>query len=261
MDSNFNMGFNEQDYQLFKTSISNLIKSNKQKEVLRYLTNVLPNSTGIVTLDDAQDTVKSVKAQLANRNLITYPYDISGTTQKNGLTITVNEDGSITINGTATDDTYIRIHGEKSQITVSPGEYTLSGCASGGGDETYKLYSEGTFSLYSQPNSSTINNSKYGSIKLLIVVYKNIVCDNIIFKPQLELGSTATTYTSYISDFSTVNVKRYGTVETDRPQTYIPTATGEVTGITVLSPVTNITNDKGLLFTKVIGDDFNYISY
>ena len=96
---------------------------------------------------------------------------------------------------------------------------------------------------------------------IFIVVFRNVVCDNIIFKPQLELGSKATPYTPYISDFSTVNVTRYGTIETDRPQTYVPTAIGEVTGITVLSPITNITNDKGLLFTKVIGDDFNYISY
>ena len=66
------MGYsgNEQDYQLIKTSISELKKYSNQKEILRYLTNVLPNPTDIVTLDNAQNTVKSVKAQLANKNLI-----------------------------------------------------------------------------------------------------------------------------------------------------------------------------------------------
>ena len=59
---------------------------------------------------------------------------------------------------------------------------------------------------------------------------------------QIELGTTATDYEPY------------------QGQTYTPTATGEVTGIEVLNPTTNITNDKGLLFTKVTGDDFNYIN-
>ena len=72
MQFNCKMGYsgNEQDYQLIKTSLSELKKSNNQKEVLRYLTNVLPNPTNVVTLDNAQDTVKSVKAQLANKNLL-----------------------------------------------------------------------------------------------------------------------------------------------------------------------------------------------
>ena len=59
---------------------------------------------------------------------------------------------------------------------------------------------------------------------------------------MLEASHTATEYEPY------------------KGQTYTPTATGEATGIEVLSPTTNIINDKGLLFTKVIGDDFNYIN-
>lgn len=73
MQFNCKMGYsgNEQDYQLIKTSLSELKKYSNQKEVLRYLTNVLPNPTDVVSLDNAQNTVK---AQLANKNLIPYPY-------------------------------------------------------------------------------------------------------------------------------------------------------------------------------------------
>lgn len=146
------------------------------------------------------------------KNLITYPYDISGTTQRNGLTITVNEDGSIIIDGVATSDTYIRIHGEGNQITLSPGEYTLSGCASEGSPNTYKIYTEGGFDLYSQPNSATGENNKYVSIRVLIVVYKNVECNNLRFWPQLEIGSKPTEYTLCCAkDVSEASIN--GTVE------------------------------------------------
>ena len=59
MNYNPHMPFSEQDYHLVKTSVK---KDNNQKEILRYLTNVLPNPTDTVILDNAQDTVKSVKA-------------------------------------------------------------------------------------------------------------------------------------------------------------------------------------------------------
>lgn len=52
---------------------------------------------------------------------------------------------------------------------------------------------------------------------------------------QLELGSTATPYEPYQS------------------QTYTPTTTGEVTGITNLYPTTTLlTNNAGVLFTRVL---------
>ena len=87
------------------------------------------------------------------------------------------------------------------------------------------------------------NNDKY----IIVWFYHSshdtsLTVEEILASIQIELGSTATSYESY------------------QGQTYTPTASGEVTGITVLTPTTNIINDKGLLFTKVIGDDFNYIN-
>ena len=103
------MGYsgNEQDYQLIKTSISELKKGNNQKEVLRYLTNVLPNPTNVVTLDNAQDTVKSVKAQLANKNLLD-PSLYNNTATFQGITYTTNGD-TITLTGTAAASSYLNI--------------------------------------------------------------------------------------------------------------------------------------------------------
>ena len=362
MQFNSKMGYsgNEQDYQLVKTSISELKKYSNQKEILRYLTNVLPNPTDVVTLDNAQNTVKSVKAQLANKNLIPYPYDETTKTQS-GITFTDNGDGSITISGKAERDAYFRL------------------CIADFGDKPISAITanSATNGIYTASKRLYYNNiSKVASINIL----SGATVDETIY-PQIELGTTATAYTPYISDFSTVKVTRCGKnffnkdmsftddnkvtdgaaadyltyfiqlqpntkyyakcfapVTTDvtvtilssnksvnsdvskginlsrqltgwktesvlttddtgrlyignnannlnkikeilsacdlqiekgvtateyepyQGQTYTPKATGEVTGITVLTPTTNITNDKGLLFTKVVGDDFNYIS-
>ena len=137
------------------------------------------------------------------------------------------------------------------------GNYVLSGCPLGGSKDTYFLQ---TINGFSDTGSGVKVNNTAELKRISIIIKHGTTVNNLVFKPQLELGTTPTAYTPYVSDFSTVKVSRYGTTETDHPQTYTPTASGEVTGITVLSPITNITNDKGLLFTKVIGDDFNYIS-
>lgn len=71
--------------------------------------------------------------------------------------------------------------------------------------------------------------------------------DNIenpfIFKAQYELGTTATSYTPYISDLTSIIVTRYGTVETDSPQTYIPAADGTISGVKSLYPTTTLMTD------------------
>ena len=383
MQFNCKMGYsgNEQDYQLIKTSISELKKYSNQKEILRYLTNVLPNPTDIVTLDNAQNTVKSVKAQLANKNLIPYPYTDT-TKTLNGITFTVNSDGSVTVNGTATAQAYFKL---QQSFSLKKGQYFLNGCPTGGAGTKYSLYlSTSDYKFYKADigNGISINSEDDKIVSIVINITKDTTVDNLVFKPQLELGTTATAYTPYISDFSTVKVNTYGknlfdisssrgfesmytgltntingneltvTATADRSgnlllgtfpkgtytinlnfskkvdlfiqygesisnltrldgrvfnsshtfsisetrklwiacpsfikgniyiftdiqfelgttatayepyqgQTYTPTATGEVTGITVLTPTTNIINDKGLLFTKVTGDDFNYIN-
>ena len=381
MQFNCKMGYsgNEQDYQLVKTSLSELKKYSNQKEVLRYLTNVLPNPTDVVTLDNAQNTVKSVKAQLANKNLIPYPY--AGTSKIiSGVTFTVNSDGSVTTNGTATANIVFELESDTTMFTLPVGNYFLSGCPNGGSLTSYFMAAvNGAGASYDKFLRDFGNGisvpSKGEKWKITIRIISGYTADNLVFKPQIELGSTATAYTPYISDFSTVNVTRCGknlfdksipisnyisldtsykylkyyvgigtnvtvsiaekptvpnnngfiyvypsatpkpdgnakwlahqtvnalcsqqqtVVSTDgyvclvvsvnraldyygnsiqielgstatayepyQGQTYTPTATGEVTGITVLTPTTNIINDKGLLFTKVIGDDFNYIN-
>ena len=394
MQFNSKMGYsgNEQDYQLIKTSLSELKKSNNQKELLRYLTNVLPNPTDVVSLDNAQNTVKSVKAQLANKNLLPYPYVTSSGSEISGITWTVNEDGSVTANGTATGNSNFVIISQDNPIAIAGKTVTLSGCPTGGSSTTYGIYYYDTVtSQFDFGNGVTFIPK--GVVSVNIRIYGGATVNNLVFKPQLELGTTATAYSPYISDFSTVKVNTYGknfididsiandiveknptsceitdfdgkrclkigatstikyTIQTLIPlyglhlkvystgytagfmgytkndtgtsvtyitvsnqnewvnikryypaasqyytgiqfyktdaskpvyidldsvmlevshtateyepykgAEYTPSADGTVKGITVLTPTTNIISDKGLLFTKVIGDDFNYIN-
>ena len=76
-------------------------------------------------------------------------------------------------------------------------------------------------------------------------------------KCQIEIGSTATPYTPYIS-LTTVNVTRYGTVETDSPQTYTPTADGTVSGVKSLYPITTLMTDTaGVIINAEYNKDLN----
>ena len=76
-------------------------------------------------------------------------------------------------------------------------------------------------------------------------------------KCQIEIGSTATPYTLYIS-LTTVNVTRYGTVETDSPQTYTPTADGTVSGVKSLYPITTLMTDTaGVIINAEYNKDLN----
>lgn len=235
MDYNSKLGYsgNEQDYQLTKTSLSNISKSiaklDKQKEVLRYLINVLPESTDTVTLENPT-AVKSVKAQLFNKNLIPYPYLISSQ-EINGLTVTVNNDGTITVNGTATSGGYL----ELAYVNLEKGkQYTFSGCPEGGA--AYSTYWLG-LSTYQKDSGSgvTFTTSSNMSIPVMLNVASGTTLNNLVFKPKLEIGSTAT---PYITDFSTVKVITYGKNLISYPY-YTPN--GKINGITFTASDTGIT--------------------
>lgn len=75
---------------------------------------------------------------------------------------------------------------------------------------------------------------------------------------QLEYGNVATSYTPYISDLTSIIVTRYGTVETDSPQTYTPAADGTVSGVKSLYPTTTLMTDTvGAIIEAEYNRDIN----
>lgn len=62
---------------------------------------------------------------VGGRNLIPYPYAASSGTYS-GVTATINEDGRISLSGTATANVYLNLIAQESAITLGAGSYTLS---------------------------------------------------------------------------------------------------------------------------------------
>ena len=127
------------------------------------------------------------------------------TTQtKNGLTFTVNDDKSVTVNGTATAFTSVMIN---TTPILEAGDYRYSGCANGGSAETYYVRFSGTSKdtdIYNA-EGGTITPTKAQTVIVTIRIQSGTTLDNVTFKPQIEKGTTATTYQQYVSTVTTVN--------------------------------------------------------
>lgn len=134
-------------------------------------------------------------------NLIWQPYRHSDKTAY-GITWTVNDDGSVTASGTATQNSTFNLQG----LTIANGaipldtskQYILSGCPDGGSASTYALscrvYAEGVTPSSTAGsikrdtgNGVTISNSAY--ICPYITIFSGTTVDNLTFSPRLRLAS------------------------------------------------------------------------
>ena len=183
----------------------------------------------------------TVTVTRCRKNLIAYPY-FNTTKTLNGITFTVNSDGSVTVSGTATAQAYFKL---QQSFSLKKGQYFFSGCPTGGAGGTYSLHlSTSDYKFYKADigNGISINAEDDKTVSIVINIAKDTTVNNLVFKPQLELGSTATAYEPY------------------QGQIYTPTATGEVTGITNLYPVTMLlTDNAGVLFEQVTGGFYKEI--
>jgi hypothetical protein len=180
-----------------------------EERTLENFTNVLSEPKSIVQLEYPDNTPKTLNAKLGSKNLIPYPYTHT-TKTLNGITFTVNSDGSVTVSGTATAQAYFKL---QQSFSLKKGQYFFSGCPTGGAGGTYSLYlstADYTFYKADVGNGIYINAESDKTVSIVINIAKDTTVENLVFKPQLELGSTATAYTPYISDLSSVNVTRCG---------------------------------------------------
>lgn len=137
---------------------------------------------------------QELTVNVSGKNLIPYPYSSSSGTY-NGVTFTVNADGTVTANGTATAQTNFRLSTYKYKAGI---KYTISGCPTGGSYSTYKLKAIGDGILGDDlGTSTTFSVSNDIDSYIAILIYAGTVCDNLVFRPQLEIGSNATPYEPY----------------------------------------------------------------
>ena len=138
-------------------------------------------------------------------NLIPYPY-YESTKTVNGITFTDNGNGTITANGTATADSRLLIKYGTSLLTVDTSKsYVLSGCPAGGSTSTYLLLAFDNKSGYGDLGKGAVFTPKTNKLELSIRIYSGATVKNLTFKPQLEIGETATEYEPHRAP-STANI-------------------------------------------------------
>ena len=151
--------------------------------------------------DGVQTPVKKITGKtVKTTNLIPYPYYNPSPTVKNGITFTVNEDYSVTANGTATADAnYILVINSNPILLDNSKAYTLSGCPSGGGDSTYRIYIQDTsFSeTYIDRGDGMTFTPKNTEFYVYITISQGYTANNLVFKPMLNYGSSILPYMPY----------------------------------------------------------------
>ena len=161
-----------------------------------------------------------------------------GTTTTNGVDFTVYEDGSILINGTATISTSKYLYRNETDLLGLKSGITISG-SKNASDNTQQAnvylvcnYYDSTGSMKQGLVASTTSSGTktisddWKGLGIYINIPKGKTLNNLLIKPQLEIGTTATEYEPYIT-----------------PTEYTPTADGTVNGVTSLYPNTILITD------------------
>ena len=171
-------------------------------------------SDSSVSLTDISPNEHTLGVKVRGKNLIPYPY-LKTTQTISGVTFTANSDGSIMVNGTATANAIFELESNSTVFTLPVGNYFLSGCPSGGSTTSYYMAAVNgagiSYDKFLRDFGTGVAVPSSGEKwKVSIRIMSGYTANNLVFKPQLEIGSTATAYTPYISDFSTVTVTRCG---------------------------------------------------
>ena len=158
------------------------------------------------TLENYDDT--EVKSQTAlNRSTLGYQRknllkNTAVSKTQNGVEFTVNGDGSVTANGTATANADLDI----TVNNLQDGKYILSGCPEGGGNSTYSviLYrinaSNGFDFMVSNSGGDTVKGVSSNTKKYVvrIRIANGYTAENLTFRPMLRYAEIADdTYEPY----------------------------------------------------------------
>lgn len=125
--------------------------------------------------------------------------EVSATSQTiNGVTFTVNSDGTILADGTATAEIRLVL---STLSNLQNGNYIFSGCPSGGGVSTYylQLVKSPAPSIIDVGNGNTFEKgSSYTVNNIRIIINNGVTVNNLLFKPMIRLATdTDSTFEPY----------------------------------------------------------------
>ena len=168
---------------------------------------VLANSVGrplkecVVSWEPTQEGSGEPYPPGGGKNKLPFPSNSTAYPQnRNGLTVTANADGSYTVNGTATTDTWFNVCTLYGNGFDDFGAFALSGCPRGGSTSTsyYLALYTGTkwYSDIGAGGTGQIDTIAVGA-RIEISIRAGYTATNLRFWPQLEHGSTVTAYAPY----------------------------------------------------------------
>lgn len=149
--------------------------------------------------ESVDDLIEENKNNLNTcRDSVNLLQNTASTQTINGVTFTINNDGTVLANGTATANAILILNSFAFESGIN---YTLSGCPSGGSSSTYRLDAYGTSGDASglsidSGNGVSINTGN-GSRNIRIVIFSGTTVNNLLFKPMIEKGTTASDYEEY----------------------------------------------------------------
>ena len=227
-----------------------------------------------ILLDDVSPVTHDMSVKVMSKNLIPFPYYNFplGEIIVNGLTFITYEDGSILVNGTSEATTHRYLYrNTKDLLGLKTGDTIAFSWALSDNTTDINAYCN-YFDSAAAIQSSGMQLSKtmtsftvtitddWIGFAIYIIFKAGVTYNNLLIKPQLELGTTATAYTPYVPDLTAVKVKKsnaFGEIVAE----YTPTADGTVNGVTSLYPNTTLMTDtEGVLIDCEYNRDINKFS-
>ena len=146
---------------------------------------------------DVEVTTDSESISVIGKNLIPYPY-YQMSKETNGITFVVNEDGTVTANGTATAQAYIIIS-NKATLGLANGTYCLSGVPLENNEDNKCYITYASYVQDGRKDGTIIDiNESTAQNMMTCVVQAGKKVENFIFKPMLEVGAK-------VSEFDDLN--------------------------------------------------------
>ena len=219
-------------------TFANALKGYKSGEAVA-ITDASPLEHKLGVKVSGVSDLSTVKVKKLGKNILPYPY-FERTLTRNGITFTVKEDNTITMNGTATADSYF-ILWDKPKLPL--GKYTIGGLPSFNA-KTYRFFANGFTTIRENAEKGfLVFEAKEDSSQTNVVLFVSTgaTVENLVVKPQIELGETATAYEPYIE-----------------PIEYPISADGTVEGVTLIYPTTTLVTDtKGAVIGCTYNRDIN----
>lgn len=115
---------------------------------------------------------------------------VTATTQTlNGITFTVNDDGTVVANGTATGNAFL-VLGTADFLRDSPTKtYIINGCPPGGSGSTYNVDVQGASGADTGAGVLVSYSNPEFNTSVRIRIYNGATVNNLVFKPMIRLAS------------------------------------------------------------------------